>query len=138
MINALFDAKSGLDSGHINTLLVVDDEGAQRRFNFPSSKDFTIDNVILDNSPAINVSGLNIKTLSVVNTTKIPLWYWGNIDYIDITGMDSDNSGTIMLPPWFIARVLNSDNTKILLDHSQKLRVQKIFTAKIKERLQYK
>lgn len=138
LINVLFDAKSGLDEGHINTLVIVDTEGNRNLFKIPSSKNCTVDNVILDNSSDINVSGLNIKTLSLVNSDKIPALYWGNIDYIDITGMDSDNSGTIMLPPWFIARVLNSDNTKILLDHSQKLRVQKIFTAKIKERLQYK
>ena len=137
LINALFDAKSGLDGGHINTLVIVDMEGSGKIFNFPSSKDCTIDNVILDNSSDINVSGLNVKTLSLVNTT-IPALYWGNVDYIDITGIDSDDSGTIMLPPWFIARLLNSDNTKLLLDHGQKLRVQKIFSAKIKERLQYK
>lgn len=137
LINALFDAKSGLDGGHINTLVIVDTEGSGKLFKIPSSKDCTIDNVILDNSSDINVSGLNVKTLSVVNTT-IPTLYWGNVDYIDITGIDSDDSGTIMLPPWFIARLLNSDNTKILLDHGQKLRVQKIFSAKIKERLQYK
>lgn len=137
LINTLFDAKSGLDESHINTLVIVDTEGNRNLFKIPSSKNCTIDNVILDNSSNINVSGLNVKTLSVVNTT-IPALYWGNVDYIDITGIDSDNSGTIMLPPWFIARLLNSDNIKILLDHSQKLRVQKIFTAKIKERLQYK
>lgn len=136
LINALFDAKSGLDGGHINTLVIVDMEGSGKLFKIPSSKNCTIDNVILDNSSDINVSGLNVKTLSLVNTT-IPALYWGNVDYIDITGIDSDDSGTIMLPPWFIARLLNSD-TKILLDHGQKLRVQKIFSAKIKERLQYK
>lgn len=137
LINALFDAKSGLDGGHINTLVIVDTEGSGKLFKIPSSKDCTIDNVILDNSSTINVSELNVKTLSLVNTT-IPTLYWGNVNYIDITGIDSDNSGTIMLPPWFIARLLNSDNTKLLLDHGQKLRVQKIFSAKIKERLQYK
>lgn len=138
LINALFDAKSGLDGGHINTLVIVDTEGSGKLFKIPSSKDCTIDNVILDNSSTINVSGLNVKTLSVVNTT-IPTLYWGNVNYIDITGVDIDNSGTIMLPPWFIARLLNSDdNTKLLLNHGQKLRVQKIFSAKIKERLQYK
>lgn len=139
LINALFDAKSGLDSGHINTLLIVDDVGNQAQFNFPDSKDFTIDNVILDNSSHIDVSGLNIKTLSLSNTI-IPVFRWdkwGRLDYIDITDVDSDNSGVIVLPPWFISMLLNSD-TKILLDHGQKLRVQKIFTAKIKERLQYK
>lgn len=139
LFNALFNAKSGLDGGHINTLLIVDDVGNLKEFNFPISKDFTIDNVILDNSSDINFSGLNIKTLSLSNTI-IPEFKWSTwskLDYIDITEIDSDNSGTIVLPPWFIAMLLNSD-TKILLDHGQKLRVQKIFTAKIKERLQYK
>ena len=139
LFNALFDAKSGLDSGHINTLLIVDDVGNLTRFNFPASKDFTIDNVILDNSSNIDVSGLNIKTLSLSNTI-IPEFKWdkwSRPDYIDITDVDSDNSGVIVLPPQFISMLLNSD-TKILLDHGQKLRVQKIFTAKIKERLQYK
>lgn len=139
LFNALFDADSGLDGGHINTLLIVDDVGNLKQFNFPISKDFTIDNVILDNSSNINVSELTIKTLSLSNTV-IPVFKWSTwskLDYIDITEIDSDNSGTIVLPPWFIAMLLNSD-TKILLDHGQKLRVQKIFTAKIKERLQYK
>lgn len=139
LFNALFDAKSGLDSGHINTLLIVDDVGSLAKFNFPGLKDFTIDNVILDNSSHINVSGLNIKTLSLSNTI-LPEFKWDNwsrLDYIDITDVDSDNSGVIVLPPWFISMLLRSD-TKILLNHGQKLRVQKIFTAKIKERLQYK
>lgn len=139
LFNALFNAKSGLDSGHINTLLIVDDVGNLKQFIFPALTDFTIDNVILDNSSNINVSGLNIKTLSLSNTV-IPEFKWDNwsrLDYIDITDVDSDNSGVIVLPPWFISMLLRSD-TKILLDHGQKLRVQKIFTAKIKERLQYK
>lgn len=137
LINALFDRKSGLDEGHINTLVIVDDVGDARRFNIPDSKKLTIDNAVLDNSSDINFSDLTIKTLSLSNTS-IPLFNWENVEYIDITEVDSDNSGTILLPPWFVVKLLNFKNTKILLDHSQKIRVQKIFTERIKERLQYK
>lgn len=137
MINALFDRKSGLDEGHINTLVIVDDVGDARRFNIPDSKKLTVDNAVLDNSSDINFSDLTVKTLSLFNTA-IPQFNWENVEYIDITNVDSDNSGTILLPPWFVVKLLNFKNTKILLDHGQKIRVQKIFTERIKERLQYK
>lgn len=136
LINALFDRKSGLDEGHINTLVIVDDVGDARRFNIPDSKKLTIDTVILDNSSDINFSDLNIKTLRLSNTS-IPQFNWENVEYIDITEVDSDNSGTILLPPWFVVKLLNF-NTKIILEYGQKIRVQKIFTERIKERLQYK